>query len=59
MTKLEKTSSLPEEYADTIADIKKLVQTAQLKAAISVNRELITLCWTIGSKIIEKQTKNG
>jgi len=59
MTRLEKTNPLPEEYADTIADLKKQIQNAQLKAAVSVNKELISLYWSIGSKIIENRSKHG
>lgn len=45
------------EYKDFIASIKSQVQSAQIKAAISVNKELLKLYWFIGSQIAEKQKK--
>jgi predicted nuclease of restriction endonuclease-like (RecB) superfamily len=50
---------LTKEYAQTLADLKKEVQNAQIKAALSANKELIKLYWTIGKTIVEKQEKNG
>jgi predicted nuclease of restriction endonuclease-like (RecB) superfamily len=43
------------EYADFIRVIKNKVQSAQIKAAVSVNRELIALYWEMAEKIVEKQ----
>jgi predicted nuclease of restriction endonuclease-like (RecB) superfamily len=48
---------LNKEYAKTLSDLKHQIQVAQLKAAVSVNRELICLYWNIGSSILEKQAK--
>lgn len=42
-------------YKDLLGEIKKKVKSAQLKAAVAVNKELIQLYWEIGSSIIEKQ----
>jgi len=42
-------------YKDFIAAIKSQVQSAQIKAAVSVNRELLQLYWLMGSQIVEKQ----
>ena len=36
-------------------DLKTRVRTAQLKAALSVNREMIRLYWDIGRLIVERQ----
>jgi predicted nuclease of restriction endonuclease-like (RecB) superfamily len=47
------------DYAETLANLKHQIQEAQLKAALSVNRELILLYWRIGSSIIEKQLSSG
>lgn len=38
------------DYLNTLAELKKRIQEAQLKAALSVNRELIRLYWHIGEK---------
>jgi predicted nuclease of restriction endonuclease-like (RecB) superfamily len=43
------------EYADFIRVIKNKVQSAQIKAAVSVNRELIELYWELAEKFVEKQ----
>ncbi len=42
-------------YFDFIQDIKKRVQSAQIKAAVSVNQELLRLYWDMGAMIVEKQ----
>ncbi len=47
------------EYGQTLADIKNQVQEAQIKAALSANKELIKLYWSIGKTITEKQEKSG
>ncbi len=43
------------EYKGFIHTLKSQIQSAQIKAAVSVNRELLQLYWFIGSQIIEKQ----
>lgn len=43
------------EYAKILADLKIQIHEAQLKAVVSVNRDLIRLYWNIGSSILEKQ----
>lgn len=43
------------EYAQTLFDLKKRISEAQIKAAISVNKELIKLYWSIGETLAEKQ----
>lgn len=43
------------EYKELLGEIKKKVGSAQLKAAVSVNKELIQLYWEIGSSILKKQ----
>lgn len=48
-------SILPKEYPELLKNLKKRIQTAQLKAAIAVNQELITLYWDIGKAIVERQ----
>ena len=46
-------------YAETLADLKNQILDAQLKASISVNRELMCLYWKIGSIIIGRQMNSG
>lgn len=49
------TSLLPSGYADFLVDLKNRVRSAQLKAAVSVNSELIQLYWDIERAIVERQ----
>ena len=44
-----------EEYKQWIADIKQRYQSAQVKAAVSVNRELIAFYWSLGKDIVVKK----
>ncbi len=46
-------------YAKFITGIKEKVLSSQLKATMSVNREMIQLYWEIGMNIVERQEKNG
>lgn len=54
-----KSLKLPPGYGDFVQDLKSRIQSAQLKAAVSVNRELILLYWSMGHKILEQQKKEG
>lgn len=47
------------EYLQTLADLKKQVQEAQIKAALSANKELIKLYWSIGKTLVERQKISG
>ena len=58
-TKIERDKVPTKEYADTLAELKRQVRAAQLKAAVSVNKELIRLYWHIGYTIAEKQETAG
>jgi predicted nuclease of restriction endonuclease-like (RecB) superfamily len=50
-------SLFPQEYDAFFNRLKDRIQSARIKAAWSVNRELITLYWRIGSDILERQTQ--
>jgi predicted nuclease of restriction endonuclease-like (RecB) superfamily len=41
------------------SDLKTRIHTAQQRAALAVNRELVLLYWQIGRDILERQTKEG
>ena len=43
------------EYKVWLADIKARVRSAQIKAALSVNTELLKLYWSIGADIVARQ----
>jgi predicted nuclease of restriction endonuclease-like (RecB) superfamily len=53
------TRVLPAGYGELLEDLKTRVRTAQLKAAVAVNRELIQLYWDIGRLIVERQAAEG
>mgnify|MGYP001104505160 CR=1 FL=1 len=42
------------EYISWVNELKNLIQKTQIKAAISVNRELLGLYWSIGKSIVER-----
>ena len=43
------------DYKVWLADIKLKVRNAQIKAALKVNTELLTLYWELGADIVAKQ----
>lgn len=48
-----------QEYAATFAEIKKQIKEAQVKAILSVNKELLALYWFIGKMVVEREQKDG
>jgi predicted nuclease of restriction endonuclease-like (RecB) superfamily len=57
--KPKRSAILPSGYAPLLADLKARVRAAQVKAALSVNRELILLYWHIGREILRAQKAEG
>ena len=51
--------NLPSGYGSFLEDLKARIQAARVKAAFSVNRELIALYWHIGKSIVERQRAEG
>lgn len=51
--------ALPAKYVEFLKGLKARIRSAQLKAAVSVNREMIVLYWQIGSDIVARQKKEG
>ena len=49
----------PSGYADWLAELKTRIHTAQQRAALAVNRELVLLYWQIGRDILERQAQLG
>jgi predicted nuclease of restriction endonuclease-like (RecB) superfamily len=43
------------EYRDWLHDLKQQIKTGQIKAALSVNSQMIMLYWDLGRQIAEKQ----
>jgi predicted nuclease of restriction endonuclease-like (RecB) superfamily len=49
----------PTGYADWLAELKTRIHSAQQRAALAVNRELLRLYWQIGRDILERQRREG
>ena len=49
----------PEGYADWLADLKTRIHSAQQRATLAVNRELVQLYWQIGCDILARQAQQG
>ena len=48
-------SIYPSDYSDFISKLKMKIRSSQIKASVSVNREMIRLYWEIGKELVEKQ----
>lgn len=46
-------------YAAVLKNIQERIQTAQVRAAVAVNQELILLYWGIGREILSRQAQEG
>ncbi|MFN7934023.1 MAG: PDDEXK nuclease domain-containing protein [Bryobacteraceae bacterium] len=46
-------------YAALLKSIKERIQTAQVRAAVAVNQELVLLYWGIGREILLRQEQEG
>jgi len=51
--------SLPSGFSHLLGDVKLRIQTAQTRAMLSVNAELVRLYWDIGRMIDERQQREG
>ena len=49
----------PAGYVDWLLDLKSRIHTAQQRATLAVNRELVLLYWQIGRDILARQTEQG
>lgn len=50
---------LPSDYPGLLAELKEQIRSAQVRAALSVNRELVMLYWGLGRRILAKQAEQG
>lgn len=57
--KLVSLTTPPEGYADWLADLKTRIHSAQQRATLAVNRELVLLYWQIGRDILTRQAQQG
>lgn len=49
----------PDGYAEWLTELKMRIHSAQQRAAIAVNRELVLLYWQVGREILARQTEQG
>lgn len=49
----------PAGYSDWLLELKTRIHTAQQRAALAVNRELVLLYWQIGCDILARQVEQG
>ncbi|MGH9854968.1 MAG: PDDEXK nuclease domain-containing protein [Blastocatellia bacterium] len=52
-------SALPAGYAELLRELKARIRAAQIRAAVSVNRETVWLYWQIGRDILLRQQQQG
>ena len=50
---------LPAEYAAWLAELKARIHTAQQRASLAVNREMLLLYWQIGRDVLARQNREG
>lgn len=50
---------LPTDYAAWLAELKTRIHSAQQRASLAVNRELVLLYWQIGQDILARQGREG
>ena len=53
------TAELPPDYSGWLANLKLRIQSAQQRAALAVNRELVLLYWQFGHDILARQQAQG
>ena len=46
-------------YVSFLNDLKQRIRTAQIKAVLAVNKELVLLYWKIGQDILQRQRQEG
>ena len=47
------------EYREWLNQVKSKIRSVQIKAALEVNKSLLSLYWTLGKMIVDKQTESG
>jgi hypothetical protein len=48
---------VPRDYREFLEDLKSRIRSAQMRAALAVNRELVQLYWSIGRDIVIRQDR--
>lgn len=49
---------LDNDYTEWVADLSRRYRSSQIKAAVSVNEELLKFYWSLGRDIVERQAEN-
>ena len=49
----------PKSYQDLLARLKSQIRSAQVRALVAVNQELVLLYWGIGQDILARQRQEG
>jgi predicted nuclease of restriction endonuclease-like (RecB) superfamily len=52
-------TAVPKGYDNFLTELKDRIRHAQLRAALSVNRELVLLYWSLGRDILARQKEQG
>ena len=50
---------IPKGYQELLTQLKERIRSAQLRAGLAVNREMVLLYWQIGRDILQRQAKQG
>ena len=50
---------IPAKYAALLASLQERIRGAQVRAVLSVNRELVLLYWQIGREILIQQARRA
>ena len=56
---MNKQTIIPTDYLEVLEEIKARISSTQIKAALTVNRELILLYYGIGKEILKRQQEQG
>ena len=56
---MSKETSPSSAYKALLADLKRRIQEAQVRAGLAVNRQLVLLYWSIGREILVRQDREG
>jgi predicted nuclease of restriction endonuclease-like (RecB) superfamily len=51
--------TIPTGYHELLEELKGRIRTAQVRAALAVNRELVLLYWSIGRDVLRRQQTEG
>jgi predicted nuclease of restriction endonuclease-like (RecB) superfamily len=54
-----RTTQLPADYPEFLAEVKTRIAAARTRAALAVNSELIKLYWEIGRDILDREQREG